>query len=168
MDSIAKVEKRPLDDDEYWLTLCARKGQESPDPRTKVGCVIIAPNESILCVACNDYPRGIRPTTNQRTEPPMKYIWIEHAERNAIYHAARLGLSTDGCTMVVELVPCIECARAIIQAGIAQVVLNQHRCAAYSGTKYSEEHSVAMGMLAEAGVPIRFARPGMIDPPVDG
>lgn len=93
----------------------------------------------------------------------MKYIWIEHAERNAIYQAARLGLCTDGCTLAVELVPCIECARAIIQAGIAQVVVNQQRCTEYLGTKYSEEHSVALAMLAEAGVPVRFARLRIID-----
>jgi dCMP deaminase len=92
----------------------------------------------------------------------MKYIWFEHAERNAIYQAARRGLSTEGCTMFVELTPCVECARAIIQAGITQVVINQDRCAEYQGAKYSGEHPAAMGMLAEAGVAVRFARPERI------
>ncbi len=146
-------------EDARWLALCATKGGESPDPRTKIGCLIVAPDGSIRCAACNDYPRGILQGSNERTEAPLKYIWLEHAERNAIYQAARKGLSTEGCTMFVELTPCIECARAIIQAGITQIVVDQDRCAEYQGAKYSGEHAAALGMLAEAGVVVRFARP---------
>lgn len=135
--------------DAHWLALCAKKGHESPDPRTKIGCLIVAPDGSIRCAACNDYPRGIL-QGGERTEVPLKYIWFEHAERNAIYEAARRGLSTEGCTMFVELTPCVECARAIIQAGIARVVINQDRNAEYHGARYSEEHPAAMAMLAEA------------------
>jgi len=147
----------PITDDARWLALCASKGQESPDPRTKIGCLIVAPDGSIRCEACNDYPQGILQGIGERAESPLKYVWFEHAERNAIYQAARQGLSTAGCTMFVELTPCIECARAIIQAGIIQVVLNQDRCAEYQGAKYSREHPEALAMLAEAGIPVRFA-----------
>jgi len=49
----------PVTDDARWLALCASKGQESPDPRTKIGCLIVAPDGSIRCAACNDYPQGI-------------------------------------------------------------------------------------------------------------
>jgi len=150
--------------DAALLALCARKGQESPDPRTKIGCLVVAPDGSVRSAACNDYPRGILPGSVERTEAPLKYIWFEHAERNAIYQAARRGVSTEGCTMFVELKPCVECARAIIQAGITQVVINQDRCAEYQGVKYSGEHPAAMGMLAEAGVKVRFARPQKIMP----
>jgi dCMP deaminase len=149
----------PITEDARLLALCARKGQESPDPRTKIGCLIVAPDGSIRCAACNDYPRGIPQRHKERTEAPLKYIWLEHAERNAIYQAARKGLSTEQCTMFVELTPCIECARAIIQAGITQLVINHDRCAVYRGEKYSGEYPTALGMLAEAGVVVRFARP---------
>ncbi len=148
-----------ITEDARLLALCARKGHESPDPRTRIGCLIVAPDGSIRCAACNDYPRGIMHGSKERTEAPLKYIWFEHAERNAIYQAARKGLSTERCTMFLELTPCIECARAIIQAGITQLVLNQDRCASYQGEKYSEEHPTALGMLAEAGVAVRFALP---------
>jgi dCMP deaminase len=148
-----------INEDARLLALCARKGQESPDPRTKIGCLIIAPDGSIRCAACNDYPQGMQHRSNERTEAPLKYIWLEHAERNAIYQAARKGLSTEGCTMFADLTPCIECARAIIQAGIAQLVINQDRCAEYHGEKYSGEHPTALSMLAEARVLVRFARP---------
>ena len=154
----------PNTDDARLLALCASKGQESPDPRTKIGCIIVAPDGSIRCAACNDYPQGTLQGIGERAEAPLKYVWFEHAERNAIYQAARQGLSTAGCTMFVELTPCIECARAIIQAGIILVVLNQDRCAEYQGAKYSEEHPAALGMLAEAGIAVRFASPEKVRP----
>jgi deoxycytidylate deaminase len=64
--------------------------------------------------------------------------------------------------MFVELTPCIECARAIIQAGIVQVVLNQDRCAEYKGAKYSAEHPAALSMLSDTGIALRFASPGTV------
>jgi dCMP deaminase len=90
---------------------------------------------------------------------PSKYAWIEHAERNAIYLAARHGISTEGCAMFVELTPCVDCARAIIQAGVVEVVINRDRASEYSGERYSDEHSIALDMLAEAGIAVRFVSP---------
>ena len=75
------------------------------------------------------------------------------------YRAARRGLKTEGGTIFVELTPCIDCARAIIQSGIAQVVINSERDSDYSSDRYSREHPVALAMLAEAGVSVRFAPP---------
>jgi dCMP deaminase len=86
----------------------------------------------------------------------MKYAWIEHAERNAIYWAARHGLSTEGCAMFVDLTPCVDCARAIIQAGVVEVVISHDRSIEYVGERYSVEHSTALEMLAEAAVVVRF------------
>jgi len=156
----------PITDDAQWLALCACKGRESPDPRTKVGCVIVAPDGSVCCAACNDYPQGIMQGVMERAEAPLKYIWFEHAERNAIYQAARKGLPTEGCTMFVELKPCVECARAIIQAGILQVVINRDRCAEYQGPRYAGEHPLALAMLAEAGIAVRYASSEKASPPL--
>lgn len=146
-------------DDTRWLALCASKGRESPDPRTRVGCVIVGPDRGVRSEACNTYPHGVLDGIQERTEAPLKYIWIEHAERNAIYLAARRGISTEGCTMFVELAPCVECARAIIQAGLAQVVINANRSEEYRGDRYTAEHSTALAMLAEAGISVRFVSP---------
>lgn len=150
-------------DDGRWLAYCAEKGSESPDPRTKIGCVIVDPDNSLVVGACNTCPTGIDGTINGRMEAPSKYTWIEHAERNAIYDAARRGLATAGCIILVELSPCVDCARAIIQAGLAEVVINLDRNAEYMGERYSGEHPVALEMLAEAGVRIRFVRPANIE-----
>lgn len=149
----------PTADETRWLALCASKGRESPDPRTKVGCIIVGPDRSVRAEACNTCPNGVLNGIPERVEAPLKYVWIEHAERNAIYLAARHGVSTDGCTIIVELTPCVECARAIIQAGIVQVVINEDRSAEYDGDRYSGEHPAAIAMLAEAGVAVRFVSP---------
>jgi len=149
----------PTVEESQWLARCASKGRESPDPRTKVGCVIVGPDRCVRAEACNTYPNGTLNGIPERTRAPLKYVWIEHAERNAIYLAARHGVSTDGCTVIVELTPCVECARAIIQAGIVQVVINHDRSAEYDGDRYSGEHPAAIAMLAEAGVAVRFVSP---------
>ena len=58
---------------------------------------------------------------NERWERPIKYQFVEHAERNAIYNAARVGTPTLGCFAFVSLAPCVGCARALVQAGIEEV-----------------------------------------------
>jgi dCMP deaminase len=153
------VANRRQHEDLRLLALCAQKGVESPDPKTKIGCIIVRPDKSILSEACNTYPKGVVDTIPDRTESPLKYLWIEHAERNAIYLAARQGFSTEGCTMFIDLSPCVDCARAIIQAGLAEVVINNDRTTEYSSDRYAGELSMALEMLAEAGVAVRFVSP---------
>jgi dCMP deaminase len=104
---------------------------------------------------CNALPCGVYDPTGERSSRPEKYGWIEHAERNAIYSAARTGIALAGATMYVELMPCIECARAIIQAGICEVIVSTDRMLHYESEKYSEQHSSAELMLREAGVSVR-------------
>jgi deoxycytidylate deaminase len=83
--------------------------------------------------------------------------WVEHAERNAIYAAARCGISLEGCSMYVELMPCVDCARGIIQAGLWEVVVSKERMQGYSSPTYREQHVVAASLLKEAGVILRTA-----------
>jgi len=68
--------------------------------------------------ACNDFPTGIS-DLEARHAHPERLLWIEHAERNAIFAAARSGLATAGATLIATFHPCADCARAIVQAGIA-------------------------------------------------
>lgn len=58
---------------------------------------------------------------SERWERPQKYQWVEHAERNAIYNAARMGIPLKGCTAYITLAPCADCTRALIQSGITTV-----------------------------------------------
>jgi dCMP deaminase len=46
---------------------------------------------------------------------------ICHAEANAIYNAARIGVALRGASIFVTKFPCLSCCNAIIQAGIARI-----------------------------------------------
>ena len=94
----------------------------SKDKNTKTGAVVVDDENTELVMGYNGFPRGADDDTDQRRyERPEKYVWTEHAERNAIYKAARLGISLKGTKMYCSYFPCVDCARAIIQAGIVKL-----------------------------------------------
>ena len=67
----------------------------------------------------------IKELVARRRDRPLKYLWTEHAERNAFYNAARSGISLNGCILYVNsLPPCCDCARGIIQTGIIEIHCN--------------------------------------------
>ncbi len=95
--------------------LAARK---SPSRPRKVGAVLVLADGVTTLAACNDFPLGVA-DLEARHAHPERLLWIEHAERNAIFAAARAGLATAGATLIATFHPCADCARAIVQAGIA-------------------------------------------------
>lgn len=121
----------------------------SRDTSTKVGAVIVTPELDIVAIGCNDIPRAVE-DTQERRERPKKYLFTEHAERAAIYSAGRHGVSCDGCLMIVTHFPCADCARAIIQAGIAAVV--HLPTGEEYAARWAEHIEAAQQMLGEAGV----------------
>jgi len=104
-----------------YLQIAQAIAQLSKDT-TKVGAVIIGKNGEGGPWGYNGAPRKCNADEDERKERPEKYFWFEHAERNAIYAAAKAGFSTDGTTLVVTHPPCMDCARAIVQAGIVRVI----------------------------------------------
>src|SRR5271166_5144739 len=111
-----------VDWDSRFLDLARYVGQWSKDRSRKVGCVIVGPHREIRAIGYNGFPRGIDDDVADRHERPSKYLWTEHAERNAIFEAARIGTPLDGCTMYLPWFPCMACARALVQTGIARLV----------------------------------------------
>ena len=91
----------------------------------------------------------------ERLVRPTKYLWIEHAERNAICNAARAGTATQGCTIYVEIMPCMDCARAVVQAGIIQVIVSATRMQEYSSEYYNQHFGMVEVLFREAGVVVR-------------
>lgn len=89
---------------------------------TKVGCVIVGPDKEIRAQGYNGIPRGARDDIPERAVRPEKYLYSEHAERNAIFNAARVGTPLQGCTMYTTLHPCCDCCRAAIQSGVETIV----------------------------------------------
>ena len=136
----------------YYLEVCRSLALRSKDPATQIGCVIVGPAHEIRSTGYNSFPRGIRDTVPERLERPEKYLWIEHAERNAIYNAARAGTPLQDCTIYVELTPCMDCARAIVQAGIARVIVDADRMRQYSSKRYDEEFKKVKVLFKESGI----------------
>jgi dCMP deaminase len=136
---------------------CRLEAEKSIDTDTQVGCVVVDLERKIQVRGHNTLPRGIAAEPPERLGRPDKYTWVEHAERNAIYSAARSGIELAGCTMYVDLTPCVDCARGIIQAGLWEVVVSKERMRSYSSPTYREQQMIAASLLKEAGVVLRMA-----------
>ena len=108
-----------------FMGLCDHIASWSEDRDFKVGCVIVAPgSHEVRAMGYNGLPRGVLAEDNSRFERASgeKFNWLEHAERNAIYNAARSGTLVEGCIAYVNRFPCADCGRALIQSGISTVV----------------------------------------------
>ena len=129
---------------------------KSKDRSTQVGAVIVGNGHTVLSMGYNGFPRGVLDDVDSRHERPVKYLFTEHAERNAIYAAAKNGIKLDGAVMYVSCggVPCADCCRAIIQAGIVEVVV-MYRVFEGKGS-WDESCEIGKEMLTEAGVNISF------------
>ncbi len=123
--------------------------KRSKDQSTKLGAVITTPDHVILSTGYNSFPRGINDNLPERQERPEKYFWFEHAERNAIYNAARSVLK--GTRIYVQMHPCCGCARGIINTGISEIIIPTLNVP----ERWSEEMNKAAVMLDEAGVKVR-------------
>lgn len=94
----------------------------SKDKSTQVGALILGNALEPLSFGYNGAPRGCKADEDLRADTrPEKYFWFSHAELNAITNAARVGTSLEEATLIVSHPPCMDCSRAIVQAGIKQV-----------------------------------------------
>lgn len=142
----------------YFMSMLPIIASKSKDPDTKVGCVIVGPDNEIRSTGYNSFPRGINDDVSERLVRPLKYKFVEHAERNAIYNAARMGVSLKGCTLYVPWYPCTDCARGIIGAGISKVVIDYSPDNPWFDPermqRWKEDMDISISMLGEAGIPI--------------
>ena len=120
--------------DEYFLGIAKLSCFRSKDPNTKVGACIVNNNKRIVAVGYNGFPYGCEDdkfpwNNNKESYYESKYPYVVHAELNAILNATQ---SLNGCTLYVSLFPCHECAKAIIQAGIKEIVYSDEK---YNGTE---------------------------------
>jgi len=125
----------------------------SKDRSTKVGSVIVNDNHVIVSIGYNGFPIGFNDDVDERHERPIKYKYTEHAERNAIYNAAKIGISTKDCTIYVSLFPCADCARAIIQSGIKKIVCIEPD---WNHDVWGTDFKISKEMFNECGVEILF------------
>lgn len=135
--------------DKYFMNIANEASKLSKDRSTKLGAVIVGPDREIRSTGYNSFPRGIDDYDESRHERPKKYLYVAHAEANAIYNAARIGVSLKECTLYCKWPPCHNCAIAIIQSGICKIVVEQ---ATVNRVEWDESMNAAQKMLAEAGV----------------
>ena len=141
---------------EYFRNIAHQVKLKSKDERTQIGAVIVGQDNEIVSTGYNSFPRGISDDISERQERPEKYFWFEHAERNAIYNAARIGVSTKGTTMYLTCgIPCADCCRGIINAGITTIVCEVGDAGA-KGPKWEESGKRSLQMFNEAGVKIQY------------
>ena len=142
---------KPCWEPEYFLTLAYQNAaHHSDDPVTQNGAVLVSPDNQILGHGANCFPCGVT-VLPERLERPIKYSFMEHAERNAIFDAARQGLLTAGATIYCPYVACADCARAIVQAGVVRVV-GDYRLIRMAPDHWRESIDLGDTILREAGV----------------
>ena len=105
--------------DKRFLNLAEHISSWSKDPSTKVGAVIVNEKNHILSVGYNGFPRGVSDSEVRYNTRDVKYMYVCHAERNALDNAHT---DVSGCTLYSTLLCCNECAKSIIQRGIKRVV----------------------------------------------
>lgn len=149
-------EEAPLDWDTYFMSLAYLVAMKSKDRRTRVGAVVVGPNNEIRSTGYNSFPRGMNDGIELRRTQPLKHLFFEHAERNAIYNAARMGTPLKDCRIYLPFMPCSDCARGIVQAGLIEVVLHAEHPG--NGSEFSEthHHQASRAIFEEGGVAVRL------------
>ncbi|MDY5441365.1 MAG: dCMP deaminase family protein [Candidatus Enteromonas sp.] len=137
--------------DEYFMGLAKLSALRSKDPSTQVGACIVDPDHKVVSIGYNGMPRGVDDTTipwGHGEGLDSKYLYVCHAEFNAILNT-RDGSALAGCTIYVTLFPCNECAKAIVQTGIKEVI--------FADDKYHDslESQASRRILDLAGVKYR-------------
>lgn len=141
---------------EYFLSIAEAAKMKSKDRRTQIGAVIVGKDNEIVSTGYNSFPRGIDDNVEERQVRPEKYFWMVHGELNAILNAARIGVSTNHCRLYLTCgIPCSNCGRAIINAGITEVYCKMEDTTK-NREKWDEESSKTKQMFQEANVEIFF------------
>ncbi len=137
--------------DEYFMGIALLSGMRSKDPHTQVGACIVSQDNKILSMGYNGFPNGVSDDEfpwNRDGDPlENKYFYTTHSELNAILNYR--GGTLEGSKLYVSLFPCNECAKAIIQSGIREIIYDSDKYAAAPSTIASKR------MLDAAGVSYR-------------
>ena len=134
--------------DEYFMGIAMLSSYRSKDPNTQVGACIVNDRNKIMSVGYNGLPSGCSddefPWERTGDEYDTKYPYVCHAELNAILNSG--GSNLEGCKVSVALFPCNECAKAIIQSGIKEVIYISDKYADSVGVKASKRMFDAAGV----------------------
>lgn len=149
---MVNVEKRKnyISWDEYFMAIAKLSAMRSKDPNTQVGACIVSDDNRILSIGYNGAPNGFDdekfPWSREGENLNTKYPYVCHAEMNAILNYRGSKKDLENAKIYVDLFPCNECAKIIIQSGIKEVV--------YLSDKYanSENNIASRRLFDECGV----------------
>ena len=150
MKKLNKQRKDYLTWDEYFMSIAKLSSMRSKDPSTQVGACIVGHDNRILSIGYNGAPNGFDdtkfPWDREGDMLNTKYAYVCHGEMNAIlnYRGARKDL--ENAKLYVDLFPCNECAKLIIQSGIKEIYYICDKYKDTDGVKASKK------MLSECGV----------------
>jgi dCMP deaminase len=109
---------------DYYFKLIPVIAAKSKDPSSKVGCIIVNEDHSIVATGYNGFPRGVNDDKDRYENREQKLYLIEHSERNCLYYCAKNGVPLKGTILLLEWAPCHDCMRGIIQSGIKKIYIN--------------------------------------------
>lgn len=153
MANINKQRKDYLSWDEYFMAVAKLSAMRSKDPNTQVGACVVGSDNRILSIGYNGTPNGYNdgdfPWEREGKTLETKYAYVVHAERNAILNYRGSRRDFENAKIYVDLFPCNECAKEIIQAGIKEVIYISDKYANTDGTIASKR------LLDQCGVKYR-------------
>jgi dCMP deaminase len=124
--------------------------QLSPDLSTQNGAILVDWKGNFISSGINCFPYGVE-YKPERLERPLKYKYTEHAERAAIFSAARMGKSTEGSIMICQWAACGDCCRGIIDSGVTTLISHK-QAFDRSPENWLKEIEVAFIMMKESGI----------------
>ena len=133
--------------DEYFMGIAVLSSMRSKGPSTQVGACIVNDDKKIISMGYNGMPHNCNDDEypwDRGDGLDSKYLYVCHAELNAILNCSS---SVRGCSVYVTLFPCNECAKAIIQAGIKEIVYMSDKYADTDGVKASKRMFDSAGIL---------------------
>ena len=146
--------------DRYFMNMANLVASKSKDRSIQCGVVFVGEDNVILSTGYNGFPRGIDDDKDEYHERPEKYAWTEHAERNGIYNAARVGTRLKDSKAYITAHPCVDCVRALIQVGVKEIYIPHPSKDPFTtkGRKadWEESFKKADEMLNMAGVKVTY------------
>jgi dCMP deaminase len=137
------------------MVAALRAATGSPNRVRQVGAVLVT-QDGTQIAACNTFPAGVR-DIEERHAGDGRLVWMEHAERHAIFEAARRGLATAGGHLTTTFFPCIDCARAIVDTGITCL---DTPAPIFADPVWGSSFERSQLILQEGGVELRMVEPG--------
>ena len=145
--------------DQYFMGIVKLSAMRSKDPNTQIGACIVSNDNRILSIGYNGTPNGYEddkfPWGREGERLDIKYMYVCHAEMNAVLNYRGNRKELENAKIYVDMFPCNECAKIIVQSGIKEIVYSR----TYDYDHHSDEMEAAMRIFDACGVKYRHAEP---------